>query len=932
MKKLAVVITLLLIMVFSPILKTESTRYSQAVAESSLISPSFYAVANRIEDSWLKTSHEVINLTQATSLDWLKLENDYFIIAYQPGYDGDARKILEFATYAQEVAVGPKFSYKPDKKTTIYIYLKPGVDPAPRSWGHAGANPNEAEMYFLSPSEAIKVSPQYNDEWFLRNVIHEYTHVVVARSRYLAIGHWDYFLPQWFNEGLAEYFAIFHSTPSIRKREGHQIFVDLSSMVHEGYGYLSLITENIYGRSAYVAKYLYDTLGEKNVAKLLWSKAPTFHEALKKELNLSFREFEENWLKWACEEVGADYDKLYGEAPIVPPSERIVLSPSSGLPGTVVDIKGFGFASSTSGIVWFDTNCNRLIDVDEPSVSVTTDDTGTFTATLILPSVDPDLYYIRADIPLDLPIESSALFTVLPSVLKPVAPYIIFGESHVGGDNEFIGTIRSLAGSGSLLGGYPLVKGVEKYITEIKGSNSIFVINASSVNDLMALKELDKKYPYLLPLPYEELRYYPLPLICFAMQPSGTVRGIIIAEDVSGSLAKLLVDIGVPPEAPVREEEGKFKPLERVTIPWGPPSDATHSITVSAGNGGSISPSGTVTVNSGTDQTFTIIPNAGYHIKDVKVDGKSVGVVSPYTFTNVTGDHTIEVTFEINTYTVKATAGSGGSISPSGTITVNSGDSKTFTITPNLGYKISDVQVDGKSVGVVSSYTFDNITSDYTIEAKFEPITFTITASASLGGSITPSGTITVNSGDSKTFSITPATSYKIKDVKVDGVSVGSVSSYTFTNITSNHTIEATFEKNVVPPSQTVIILRIGSTIFTVNGVSNTLDSPPVIKNGRTLLPIRAIIESLGGTVGWDSSEKKVTVTLGSTTIELWIGKSIAKVNGVDTPIDSSNSKVVPEIINSRTMLPLRFVTENLGCDVQWNGTTKTITITYKEG
>jgi len=118
--------------------------------------------------------------------------------------------------------------------------------------------------------------------------------------------------------------------------------------------------------------------------------------------------------------------------------------------------------------------------------------------------------------------------------------------------------------------------------------------------------------------------------------------------------------------------------------------------------------------------------------------------------------------------------------------------------------------------------------------------------------------------------------------------------------------------------------------LFTVNGISNTLDSPPVIKNNRTLLPIRAIIESLGGTVGWDSSEKKVTVTLGSTTIELWIGKSIAKVNGVDTPIDSSNSKVVPEIINSRTMLPLRFVTEKLGCDVKWNGTTQTITITYQ--
>ena len=107
------------------------------------------------------------------------------------------------------------------------------------------------------------------------------------------------------------------------------------------------------------------------------------------------------------------------------------------------------------------------------------------------------------------------------------------------------------------------------------------------------------------------------------------------------------------------------------------------------------------------------------------------------------------------------------------------------------------------------------------------------------------------------------------------------------------------------------------------------MDSPPVIKNNRTLLPIRAIIESLGGTVSWDATERKVTVSLGSTNIELWIGKSIAKVNGVDTPIDSSNPKVVPEIINSRTMLPLRFVTESLGCSVDWNATTKTITIKY---
>jgi len=107
------------------------------------------------------------------------------------------------------------------------------------------------------------------------------------------------------------------------------------------------------------------------------------------------------------------------------------------------------------------------------------------------------------------------------------------------------------------------------------------------------------------------------------------------------------------------------------------------------------------------------------------------------------------------------------------------------------------------------------------------------------------------------------------------------------------------------------------------------LDSPPIIKNNRTLLPIRAVVEALGGTVEWDATERKVTVSLNYKIIELWIGKSVAKVNDIDTPIDLDNSKVVPEIINSRTMLPLRFVTENLGAKVDWDGSTQTITITY---
>lgn len=135
-------------------------------------------------------------------------------------------------------------------------------------------------------------------------------------------------------------------------------------------------------------------------------------------------------------------------------------------------------------------------------------------------------------------------------------------------------------------------------------------------------------------------------------------------------------------------------------------------------------------------------------------------------------------------------------------------------------------------------------------------------------------------------------------------------------------------------PQQTnVITLQIGNEIMTVNGVSQEIDpgkgTKPVIKNGRTLVPIRAIIEALGGTIDWNGTERKVTITLKDTTIELWIGKPQAKVNGVLKWIDETNHKVMPEIINGRTMLPLRFVTENLGADVDWDNATKTITITY---
>ncbi len=125
-----------------------------------------------------------------------------------------------------------------------------------------------------------------------------------------------------------------------------------------------------------------------------------------------------------------------------------------------------------------------------------------------------------------------------------------------------------------------------------------------------------------------------------------------------------------------------------------------------------------------------------------------------------------------------------------------------------------------------------------------------------------------------------------------------------------------------------VLIFSIGSSTYTVNGAPQFMDVSPTIIEGRTLLPIRFAAAPLGADVGWEGTTQKATVSLGTTFMELWIGQSNALVNGKAVPIDAGNPHVKPLIINGRTMLPLRFVTENLGCGVQWDQATQRVTIT----
>jgi len=232
------------------------------------------------------------------------------------------------------------------------------------------------------------------------------------------------------------------------------------------------------------------------------------------------------------------------------------------------------------------------------------------------------------------------------------------------------------------------------------------------------------------------------------------------------------------------------------------------------------------------------------------------------------------------------------------------------------------------SISVLSKPEFQIEKVDFSLLTikEVERNSYKIAISWSAGGEVLPADSIITWNG-SITYTFVPEEGYEIEKVRVDGQDLGPLSSYTFSQVKANHSLEVYFKKKII--KKILIQLTIGSNNMYLNGARIEMDVSPLIIEDRTLLPIRWLAEPLGATVNWDSSLRKVTVSLKNTIIELWIGKNIAKVNGVETPIDSNNPKVVPIIINSRTMLPLRFISENLGCTVTWDNITKTVTIIY---
>jgi hypothetical protein len=216
-------------------------------------------------------------------------------------------------------------------------------------------------------------------------------------------------------------------------------------------------------------------------------------------------------------------------------------------------------------------------------------------------------------------------------------------------------------------------------------------------------------------------------------------------------------------------------------------------INASAGQNGIITPAGSTTVGYGGTQSFVIAPSAGYHVDSLLVDNAKVDSTTSYTFHNVTANHTIRAVFRINQYTIIASAGPNGTITPAGSITVNYGGNQAFAIAPEPGYHVDSLLIDNVRVDSTTGYTFQNVTADHSIRAVFGINWYSITASAGPNGSIAPGGNVLVSYGGNQAFAVSPSTGYHVDSLLVDGVPVDSTTSYTFLNVIANHSIRAVF-------------------------------------------------------------------------------------------------------------------------------------------
>ncbi|MCX6328217.1 MAG: stalk domain-containing protein, partial [Bacteroidia bacterium] len=176
---------------------------------------------------------------------------------------------------------------------------------------------------------------------------------------------------------------------------------------------------------------------------------------------------------------------------------------------------------------------------------------------------------------------------------------------------------------------------------------------------------------------------------------------------------------------------------------------------------------------------------------------------------------------------------------------------------------------------------------------------------------------VTVN-GDSAEVREDGVFSYSLRTLPEGQFAVIEVIAIDEAGNSTKKTVSVKYSKSII------MKLQVGNKNALINNETYSLEAAPVIKDGRTMVPLRFIGEAFGAEFAYDPVFKIIDINFGSDKIKMQIGKKTAFVNGIEIALD-----VAPYIVNGRTLVPIRFISETFGAEVVWDGTTKTVTIVY---
>ena len=239
-----------------------------------------------------------LNVQPAHAVDWLSIQNDYFVVNYTSGHEADANQVLEDAMYARNVTMNV-YPFQLDVKVKIFLYDIASYGYSPSS---ASASPTKAEMYFLTPSDVPQSYKSWVDSvWYQKNLVHEFVHLPTLRDydkvQYYHING----APSWITEGVAEYIAVFRTTTEIQQKYSHYERDMLNNLVNGSVIFTDEGGDSSYRSWTYIMYYVYDYYGDVKADQIFRTNASYVWTGINQALGVTPQVFEMNWIKWIYE-------------------------------------------------------------------------------------------------------------------------------------------------------------------------------------------------------------------------------------------------------------------------------------------------------------------------------------------------------------------------------------------------------------------------------------------------------------------------------------------------------------------------------------------------------------------------------------------------------------------------------------------------------